>query len=239
MRWLAAYVAALALAAAPALAGPPYVTDDPVPTDLHHWEIYGFATATRLGSGYDGATGVDLNYGAFRGVQLTATLPLDFGSETRLGGGDVELGAKLRLLHDETAGRSLAIFPRLILPTARGRQAHGKASLLLPVWGQQDFGAWSIFGGGGYTFNPGPGNRNFAQAGLALTRNIDAEFSLGAEVTWRASDALDARSYGAFNVGGTIALGGPLSLLFSAGPGLLHAGDGGRFNGYVALLANF
>ncbi|HEV2472203.1 MAG TPA: hypothetical protein VGS41_06025, partial [Chthonomonadales bacterium] len=32
------------LAAAPAAAaaspGPPYVTDDPEPVDLHHWEVY-------------------------------------------------------------------------------------------------------------------------------------------------------------------------------------------------------
>ena len=36
--------AALVLAgvAAPAVAGPPYLTDDPVPTDTSHWEIYAF-----------------------------------------------------------------------------------------------------------------------------------------------------------------------------------------------------
>ena len=40
------WVAALALAslAFPAAAGPPYLTDDPVPTDLGRWEIYGFAS---------------------------------------------------------------------------------------------------------------------------------------------------------------------------------------------------
>ena len=32
----------LAGAAGPAFAGPPYLTDDPVPTDTGHWEIYAF-----------------------------------------------------------------------------------------------------------------------------------------------------------------------------------------------------
>ena len=32
--------------ATPALAGPPFVTDDPEPTDLHKWEIYNFALGT-------------------------------------------------------------------------------------------------------------------------------------------------------------------------------------------------
>src|SRR5579884_3623903 len=46
--WLGA--AALAGVAAPAMAGPPYLTDDPIPTDLHHWEIYAFSTGEGFGS---------------------------------------------------------------------------------------------------------------------------------------------------------------------------------------------
>src|SRR5438270_5724696 len=49
------WVAALALAslAFPAAAGPPYLTDDPVPTDLGRWEIYGFASGEGHGSDFD------------------------------------------------------------------------------------------------------------------------------------------------------------------------------------------
>ena len=41
-RLVAATVAALALGS-PALAGPPYVIDDPHPTERGRWEIYNFA----------------------------------------------------------------------------------------------------------------------------------------------------------------------------------------------------
>ena len=38
-----------AMAATPVRAGPPFVTDDPVPTDPGHWEIYNFVSGVRAG----------------------------------------------------------------------------------------------------------------------------------------------------------------------------------------------
>ena len=70
-----------ALAATPALAGPPYKTDDPAPTDTGHWEIYAFGAVDGDDGNIDGAAGVDLNYGAVEGVQLTATLPVGFARQ--------------------------------------------------------------------------------------------------------------------------------------------------------------
>ena len=89
-------------AAAPALAGPPYLTDDPVPTDTGHWEIYAFGSGEGRKSNLDADAGVDLNYGAVKGVQLTATLPLSFSHTPlegwRSGSGDIELGVKYRFI---------------------------------------------------------------------------------------------------------------------------------------------
>ena len=125
-----------------AWAGPPYDTDDPEPTDLRHWEIYLFGAGARSGGAFDGSAGLDLNYGAVKDVQLTATLPIDFtrGPGARTGIGDVELGVKYRFFHDEAAGVSIAAFPRLILPTSGRRFGSGKTAMLLPVWGQKDIG---------------------------------------------------------------------------------------------------
>ncbi|MFM9852129.1 MAG: hypothetical protein ACKVOJ_04860, partial [Sphingomonadaceae bacterium] len=97
-----------------AVAGPPYVTDDPVPTDANHWEIYAFATGTQTSGNFDGDTGLDLNYGPIEDVQLTATLPVSFtrGGADRSGIGDVELGIKYRFFHKEARGVAIAIFPR-------------------------------------------------------------------------------------------------------------------------------
>ena len=60
-----------------ALAGPPYATDDPEPTDYKHFEIYLFSGATSTRDGTVGAAGIDFNYGAGPDLQLTAVVPLD------------------------------------------------------------------------------------------------------------------------------------------------------------------
>ena len=54
------------------------------------------------------------------------------------------------------------------------------AGLLVPLWAQKDFGAWQVFGGGGYTFNPGRDGRDFWQGGVAVLRQVSDRFALGA-----------------------------------------------------------
>src|SRR5579884_2812554 len=95
---LAVCVIVLATLVRPALAGPPFLSDDPEPTDYKHYEIYTFNSGTSTRTGTDGETGIDFNYGAAPNLQLTATLPLGFASEigapSRFGLGNIELAAK-------------------------------------------------------------------------------------------------------------------------------------------------
>lgn len=44
----------------PALAGPPYVSDDPEPTDYKHFEIYTFNNGTATRSDIGGAAGIQV-----------------------------------------------------------------------------------------------------------------------------------------------------------------------------------
>lgn len=229
------------LAATPAIAGPPYDTDDPVPTDFRHWEIYSFLAASGFRGQTEGAAGLDLNFGAMPGVQLTATLPMNFVHDpvTRIGAGNVELGVKYRFLHRDAAGFSIAAFPRIILPSARHGFGSGFAMVQLPVWAQKDFGGWSLFGGGGYTINPGAGNRDFWKGGIALTRELSPRLSLGAEATRQGPDARGARSSTRLGIGGSYRLKRLFSLLFSAGPSFERGSDRTQFHAYAALLLNF
>jgi len=50
----------------PALAGPPYVSEDPEPTDYKHFEIYTFSNGTATKGDIGGATDVDFNTGPHR-----------------------------------------------------------------------------------------------------------------------------------------------------------------------------
>src|SRR6185295_9870089 len=90
--------------------------DDPDPTDTGHYEIYLFAAGTKTSDGLDGAAGLDLSYGAAPDLQLSLTLPVAFedprGGSFVSGVGNVELAAKYRILHQDTHGIDLSIFPR-------------------------------------------------------------------------------------------------------------------------------
>jgi hypothetical protein len=66
---------ALLLGISPAMAGPPYMTDDPEPTDYKHFEIYNFTNGTATRANTSGEAGIDINYGGAPNLQLTATLP--------------------------------------------------------------------------------------------------------------------------------------------------------------------
>jgi hypothetical protein len=236
------WAALLAAAASPALAGPPYVTDDPQPTDLGHWEIYHFATAGHVAGDTAGEAGLDLNYGVARDVQATLVIPLAFDRAdggTRYGMGVVEAAAKFKLLHEARDGIDLAVFPRLFVPTAPARFASRRANLLLPVWAGKDFGPWSVFGGGGYQLNPGSGAKDFWTGGLALTRDLGERLQLGAEVTHRTADAPDGRAFTAVNLGAIWKLTSHWSLLAGGGPGVQNAREEGRYDVYLALKADY
>jgi len=213
--------AGLVLAAFPgaAWAGPPFVTDDPVPTDLHHWEIYNFASASREFGSTGAAMGVDLNYGGARDLQLTATLPLNVETGSPLDAGDVELATKYRFAHQAEGKLSadIAFFPRVFLPTGRGSR---HAQVLLPIWAQHDWGAWSLFGGGGYTLNPGPDQRHYWQQGVVLTHQLRPGLQVGVEYYGRGATAADDRAVHGINLATVIHIKGPFSWLTSAGQGL-------------------
>jgi hypothetical protein len=228
-------------AAVPAIAGPPYLNDDPVPTGKGQWEIYAFTAGEGRGSNLDQDVGLDLNYGAVTGVQLTATLPLSFTHGKtqgwRGGTGDVELGIKYRFLEDKKAGFSAAIFPRAILPTASNSRGE-KTRFLLPLWLERDFkGGTSLFGGGGYEINPGPGNRDFWLGGITVTKDLGEALSLGTEISWQGSDTIGGTNQTRAGIGSIVKLSEHGNLLVSGGPTWADHRTGYHF--YAALGLNF
>ena len=241
---LAAALAVLAISAA-AQAGPPYLTDDPEPTDTGHWEIYNFVGGAKGADGLGGEAGFDLNYGAARDLQLTAVLPIGYSARNyalgdfKAGGGVIELAAKLKLLHQSQGGWTpdLAVFPRVFIPT-NTNFGPAKVNLFLPVWLGKDFGKWSLFGGGGYDINPGPQGRNFWQGGVALSRALGERASVGAEVWRQGADAPGGGGATTANLGATWRFSKHWSLIGSAGP-TWEDGGGHGSDVYLALKADY
>jgi Putative MetA-pathway of phenol degradation len=226
-----------------AVAGPPYVSDDPEPTDFRHYEIYLFAGGTETGDGASGAGGLDFNYGATPDLQLTAVFPVAYdnpsGSHSAAGLANIELAAKFRFLHKADLGWDVAVFPRLFLPSASAQVGEHHTSLLLPVWLQKDLARWSTFGGGGCVINRGAEARDFCLAGWALTRQVGPTLQLGAEIVHQTPDIRGGRASTGVGAGLIYGLNEHLHLLAYAGPGLQNAAATGRYSWYASILLTF
>lgn len=179
-----AFTAAAVATPLAALAGPPYVTDDPAPTEPGGWEVYAFGEGRRPDGAIEGEVGLDINYGAAPDLQLTLVLPMavEDAGRSHAGAGDVEFAAKWRFLRQGERTPDVAVFPAITLPTGDPRFSEGEPTLFLPLWAQKDFGAWSVFGGGGYRIRQG---RDVWEAGVAVTRAVGSRLSLGARSSTR------------------------------------------------------
>jgi len=222
-----------------AVAGPPFLTDDPEPTDTGHWEIYApLMEAEGRGNSFSGAMGAELNYGAAPDLQLTFGLPLAYTHQDhhwQWAAGDLELSAKYRFYRNEESGLSIAAFPGLTLPTAGSHLGADHVTALLPVWFQKDSGQWSVFGGGGYAINPGASGRNYWTGGLAVSYQISDALLLGIEADRQGADDIGGNASTSLGLGFIVKLPGSLRLLASGGPTIEDHNRATRFHAFVAL----
>jgi Putative MetA-pathway of phenol degradation len=226
-----------------AYAGPPFLTDDPEPTETGHWEIYAPQfEAEGIGAEFEGAFGTEINFGAAKDLQLTVGLPIDYHhdhSGFHAGAGDVKVSAKYRFYHNEAAGVQIAFFPGISIPTGGHNFTAGRVTALIPLWFQKDSGKWSVFGGGGYAINPGAGNKNYWTGGVAVARQLSEKFMMAAEVKRSGADVVGGHGATALGIGGILQLKSPFRLLASAGPTFEDGGGKAGFHSFVALGLDF
>jgi hypothetical protein len=231
---------ALALWASPALAGPPYITDDPEPTDTGHWENYLFVEGARLsGKPFTPIAGIEVNYGAFADTQLTMSVPLN----TNPGPGGIGvvwaplgMGVKYRFIEEDDDGwrPQVAFFPSIAIPVGPAN-AGAPVTELLPIWMQKSVGDWTVFGGGGYTNNPGPGNRDFANYGIALQNQVTKELGLGVEIFGAGRDSIADRPTTAVGVAALYDFNDLWHVIGSANTGISNSHAADQFSYNLAL----
>jgi hypothetical protein len=226
-----------------AIAGPPFLTDDPEPTETGHWEIYApLMEGEGRGAYFEGLVGAELNYGGAPDLQLSLRLPAAYSHDAHgwhWGAGDIAVSAKYRFFHDEAAGVSIAAFPGVTLPTGSAGLSAGRVTALLPIWAQINAGPWSVFGGGGFAVNPGAGNRNYWTGGVAVTRSFDKRLLLGVEADRQGPDKKGGTGSTRIGLGAIYQLRPPLRLLASGGPAFDDAGGPAGFHAFVAVGLDF
>jgi hypothetical protein len=238
-----AWLALLIITPIAAHAGPPFITDDPAPVDYQHMEFYTASQSTKTAGGWSGtAPHFEFNYGVIPEMQLHIIAPLAFSAPTsgptEYGYGDTELGAKYRFVKGSETSPQIATFPLLEIPTGDANEGLGSGHLqiFLPIWAQQDFGKWTIYGGGGYGINPGGNNRNWVFTGVVAQYQILEPVALGGEIYNRTSTQVGVADDTAFNLGTTFDLSDHYHFLLSAGRSIRGPT---KFQSYVAFQLTF
>ncbi len=231
-----------------ATAGPPFVTDDPEPVAYQHVELDFFTQETRTNNGMEGvAPGLDANYGVAPDVELTLVAPLAFnipnGETATYGYGDTQFSVKYRFIRESEGNwwPQVALYPGISIPTGNVRRLLGTGNMQesLPLYLQKDFDPWQMWGGVGYTNNPGAGNKNYWFFGGVLQRKMTDRLSLGGELFGQTSDEIGEPGSAGFNLGGTYDLDENYHILFAAGRGIRSAAETNLFSTYMALQVTY
>lgn len=208
----------------PALAGPPFLTDDPQPIDYKNTEAYMFGTSDRTAGGTS-TTGpaIEYNFGALPNVHVHFVVP--FANNTPTGGptssglGDAEVGVKFRFVQ-ETAGRpQIGVFPMAEVATGNSTAGlgNGRTWYRLPLWVQKSYGPWTTYGGGGVALNSAPGMANYNFAGWLVQRDIGSRLTLGTELFTQGATVVGGGHSTFYNVGGYLKPSDRFNVLFSIG----------------------
>ena len=221
-------VAGLILFAAPrALAGPPFLTDDPEPVEYQHWEAYLFGNGDHAGGSYTiNSPAVEVNFGVLPDTQLHLIVPMTTvggsGVPTVSGLGDTEFGIKYRFLHETNGWPQIGIFPMVELPTGDAGRGlgNGRAWFRLPLWLQKSFGPWTTYGGGGAALNSAPGQHDYPFGGWLVQRDLGDHLTLGGELFAQGRTTDQDQGFAAVNLGGYYKFTDHFNCLFSAGHSL-------------------
>ncbi|HSU20174.1 MAG TPA: hypothetical protein VLI45_10570 [Acidobacteriaceae bacterium] len=177
---------------ASAQAGPPYQTDDPDPVPYHNFEAYIFSlsdSTKAAGTAWSGPASFEMNYGAAPRLQLHLVIPFvqNFAPDGTVthGMGDVELGAKVKLINESKFVPETGVFPFVELPAGDASKGLGVGATWyrLPLWLKKGFAddKWNVYAGGGETVVPADGYQNFPFAGLLVQHKFSDKLVLGLE----------------------------------------------------------
>ncbi|HKJ34086.1 MAG TPA: hypothetical protein VKA34_19805 [Balneolales bacterium] len=206
----------------PAYAGPPFRTDDPGLLPYLGGEAYIFSSGTFDHSGAAGVgPAVEFNYEFLRKGFFHIVLPLAFNdpkhASSHFGGGDIELGFKYQFTAQKGWFPAIATFPLMEIPSGKASKGlgNGKPQYYIPIWLEEDFDHWTVYGGGGYWFNQGIGNKNFDFTGILVQYNFSDEAFLGMELFHHTPSAISARNRTGIHLGGGFPIFHKIQFLFS------------------------
>ena len=203
--------------------GPPFNTDDPQPVDFRHWEYYVSSINNYQQRVWSGTSPhFEINYGLIPNVQIHLLLPLNYYFSRHQGSGfgyaDTEFGIKYRFVQETDNSPQIGTFPIVEIPTIKnGEFSDGKTKIYIPVWMQKSWGKITTYGGAGYWFNRGAGNKNWVFSGWEIQYDFSKALTLGGEIYFHSASTEDTKSATGFNLGGSVNPTEKFHIIFSLG----------------------
>jgi len=225
INWTNVAVLVLTLLANGLIAGPPYLTDDPDPVEFHHWEFYLssqnlFATSHNIASG--SLPQVEINYGVIPNVQLHVVIPAAYNfnspDQLEIGYPYTELGVKYRFVKEKPNLPEIGVFPIFEVPVVTdNRFGSENIQIYLPLWIQKSWKKLTTYGGGGFWFTPGPGNKNWIFTGWEVQYDFTDLLTMGTEVYYHTATTYTEMATAGLNVGGSLNFSEHIHFIFSLG----------------------
>jgi len=220
-------------------AGPPFISDNPEPTEYKHVELYFFSALDKTNDAANlQIPAVEADWGFAPNWQLHLVVPgvlnMPQGEPNTYGLGDIETGFTYRFIQETKDRPQVAIAPIWEIPSGdkdRGL-GNGRGWLKLPVWLQKTWGSWTTYGGSGYVINSAPEARNYSFASLVVQHDLNDKWTLGSEIFTQGASAVDSRAYTMLTVGGYYNFNKHFSLLFSTGHSIIGEA---HLQGYVGV----
>lgn len=237
-KYAVSFVIVLLIFIQKSFAGPPFLTDDPEPVPLKHWEYYISSINNFQSDAWSGTSPhFEVNYGLIRNMQVHLLLPVNYlhmlHQTTKFGYADTEFGIKYRFIRETKNRPQVGTFPIFEIPTVKNDAfSDGKVKVFIPVWAQKSWDKLTTYGGAGYTINPGTGNKNPAFLGWELQYDFSQVVTLGGEIYFQSADAVDSKSTTAFNIGGSVNFSEQFHIIYSLGHSITN---NNFFSSYVGL----
>lgn len=233
----------LTISTSSALAGAPFIVDDPEPVEVHHLEVnYAFTKTWRNNASSASTPSVDFNYGLNSDTQLHAQPKYAYEREGEVksyGVDNTEIGVKYRFINNKSYNSNfmVGIYPMLQLPTGEERLgvSRGKIQCFLPLWMQYNNDYWTFYGGTGYRVNSSIDSKNSWFFGGTVLYQWADKFKFGGELFRETATAIGENSISGFNLGGIYDFNNDYHLLFSMGKGLSNVSSTNKLTVYLAL----
>ncbi|MGA2297956.1 MAG: transporter [FCB group bacterium] len=222
--------------------GPPFLTDDPEPVDLHHFEFYlSSQDLINLHSGSGTLPHFEMNYGPFKNMQLHLEAPIGYsyvGNKINYGIADIELGIKYRFVEETSSIPQIGTFPLIEVPTGNADKGlgNGKPQVYLPLWLQKSWGDWTSYGGAGFWYNPGNDNKNWVYAGWLLQNKLSDLLTFGGEIYYHTPRNTTEKQTVGFNLGGFIDLNEKNHIIYSVGHSIAGENVLTAYLGYLITI---